>query len=986
MKRIVFWIWMAGLCVMASWRSFADPVQTLDLKPFLKPKSPIEKIGAGWLVPHGLQVMDGIPFQIDGAILFYASNWTQRGKIAKGSDLINVPVSAHFEKLHLLAASDIDGTNDVAIAKVHLEYTDGSEKELDLVYGEHLRCWQAPWHKPEAPVKYPESRVVWSAQHDRAAQLDKYLRLFHVALSNPSPDKEVRALKIESAHTQVGLLLLAVSVGPAQAEHLPDTVSAPHSPFPDLRPRHGEPVRGEGIIKGKNGQPLASARIRISAVRELKTEDRTSTTTDPVVGLATESDAKGHFVLPPLPDDKLYRLLVYADGYEPFTYPGLDPKSDPVEIRLNPMPGGSSHPQFALHGRVIGPDGKPVPFTALEYDAVEQHGGECWGCQPEGLPKESIANAGGEFAFGSQDQFSRLHVIFHAPDLAPTRLWLNVTNTMQTVQMTVGAKLHGRVLKDGKPLTNLVVKVVGEQRNNNGSPGAFETRTGTNGEFLLEHLPPNETWKLCGKMSSFRAYGALPPRTVKTAGDLETNDLGDLQVEAGLRLFGKVKTRYGESLPKGMKIQARYNDVRDEQTVVVDDAGHFAFDSLFARSVDISLLQDGWKLSNTNRSMNFWIRGTLSGLLEQDKNDLLLVVEKGKIDYDYWWNGNGQPVQADRPESHPLWGAEDSGPGYIVLAGQVVDDQTGQPIPKFKVVPGHKPPVASTGPAQKPLLQKFLSPFVRPTAVPWNERIFWQPSSAETYSNGTFAVPFVPLTSQPVLRIEASGYQQLETDPIGVTTTNLVFRLQKGAGPNGVVLMPNGSPAKGATVIYGINQEQFSLEGTQFDDYGEGKKARWMTKQDGKFSFDERAHGMTLYAAHAAGWAQQSVQKGGNNLTLKLKPWAWVAGTLVDSNNVPMAGVRLGIDMLADSLHDGVMVNIQNETVTDAQGRFLFTNVPPERIEVNRMFKMSGGWLTSQTQTWLYAKPGITNDVGKVTLDRPPPLPALDRLKQNLGL
>jgi len=44
-----------------------------------------------------------------------------------------------------------------------------------------------------------------------------------------------------------------------------------------------------------------------------------------------------------------------------------------------------------------------------------------------------------------------------------------------------------------------------------------------------------------------------------------------------------------------------------------------------------------------------------------------------------------------------------------------------------------------------------------------------------------------------------------------------------------------------------------------------------------------------------------------------------------------------------------------------------------------------GSW-TYKLQTWLVAQPGITNDLGKVTYDEPPPLPALEQLKQRFGL
>ena len=49
------------------------------------------------------------------------------------------------------------------------------------------------------------------------------------------------------------------------------------------------------------------------------------------------------------------------------------------------------------------------------------------------------------------------------------------------------------------------------------------------------------------------------------------------------------------------------------------------------------------------------------GLLEEDKTDLLLVIEKGEFQYSYD-NANGQLPQQDWPQSRPIAGAEKTGP------------------------------------------------------------------------------------------------------------------------------------------------------------------------------------------------------------------------------------------------------------------------------------------------------------------------------------
>ena len=152
-----------------------------------------------------------------------------------------------------------------------------------------------------------------------------------------------------------------------------------------------------------------------------------------------------------------------------------------------------------------------------------------------------------------------------------------------------------------------------------------------------------------------------------------------------------------------------------------------------------------------------------------------------------------------------------------------------------------------------------------------------------------------------------------------------------------------------------------------------------------------RAHGMTLFIAHPAGWGEVSADPPSAGLKVRLKRWAALSGTLVDTNGAPVAGVKLGITMEHDWQSGGPLINVQGETTTDAQGRFQFSDVPPRRLEVQRMIpmpgtgRMSNGW-TWQLQTWLFVEPAITNDLGKVTYDTPPPPPMLERVKQTLGL
>jgi hypothetical protein len=669
--------------------------------------------------------------------------------------------------------------------------------------------------------------------------------------------------------------------------------------------------------------------------------------------------------------------------------------AQPIQNGINPVTGLESDGKYAVHGRVMGPDHQPLPFAKVETDGVGLGGGGAsWGGS-NGFPKQLMADTNGEFIVARDQNFERVQLRINAPGMAPLMVWICPSNTVQTVQMGVGSALRGRVLQDGKPLADVRVGVSGSDRNSEVWAGHFETNTDADGHFEFPHLPPDKDWEFFGVMNSFKPYGALSPRRVVSGNDGSHTDLGELVVVSGKHLAGQVRTSDGEPLPEGIKATVSYDNAWDSQTTDVDAEGRFRFEGLAAALLDVSVRARNWRLTGANRSLDLMNPFRLLGVLEGDKDDLVVMIDKGAPQYgSRGGTGNGYLPTQDQPQGRPLQGAEPGGPPLIVLAGQVVDDKTGKPLASYTVVPGYQPPKTGGLAPPKPLLQKMLEPFGRGKTVPYSEKIYWEYAQSQMFSNGgTFSMGFQPLTSTPVLRVESPGYEPFETGPTNLSITNLVIHLKKGVGPNGVVLLPNGRPAYGATLAFGAGQEQFSMSGTSLNNYGQGDNFT-STPGDGTFSFPARLDGSVLFVAHPAGWATKNLKPGDlDNLQIRLQPWASVSGILVDSNAVPVTGMELSLTMFHDWQRGGALVNLQDRITTDAQGRFKFTNIPPARLELQRMVSMGSKFpglpstsYTYQLQTTFVAEPGIDNDLGKVQLDHPPPPPPLEQLKDRLGL
>ena len=614
------WLVFTSGCLVSN--LISAPVETLDLKPFTGP-SPIEKYHVEWLMPYGRQVLDGTPFQIDGGILLYGTNSLQRANHAR-TNVNNIPVDRSFEKLHLLAGSQAFTTEGIPIAQIILQYADHTSASLDIIYGEHLRTWTSPWHEENPPLTGTNSRVAWCRPAAALVSSDNFLRLFHITLANPSPEKLVKSISLASTGANPGFLLVAMSTGPAAVDPLPDTVPQPAAPYPDFRPRDGSLLPASGRIATDDGQPIPAAKVRIVAARKLNTADYESTTDDPAVNLTAITDAVGHFTLPPVADNRLYRLLVAATGFEPAYYRGLDPKSDPIELRLLPAVHLVDNTN-SVHLRVLTPDGQPVPLAVAEHDGIARGGSRGWGGE-SGFPDQQFTDTNGEFILTRAAAFDRVQIKITTPDYAAYKEWFDRSNGIQTIQLDIGAILQGRVLKNGQPLPDLRVSASATDRNSDVYKGSYQARTDTNGVFRFVHLPANTSWQVFGLMDSFKSFGALPPRTFSTGTPGETNDMGDFLVVPSLTLSGTVVTRSGEPLPKGTKIGINISPAYDYLTVTPDKSGKFSATGLYAGQAEISLRLNGWRLSGANRSLDLMNPFRLTGLLEKDKDDITITI------------------------------------------------------------------------------------------------------------------------------------------------------------------------------------------------------------------------------------------------------------------------------------------------------------------------------------------------------------------------
>jgi len=247
----------------------------------------------------------------------------------------------------------------------------------------------------------------------------------------------------------------------------------------------------------------------------------------------------------------------------------------------------------------------------------------------------------------------------------------------------------------------------------------------------------------------------------------------------------------------------------------------------------------------------------------------------------------------------------------VRLVGTVVDAESGEPLPKFRIrLSEHR------GTALTLVGEGHQGRFDWPMEMAFHDEFS--------------------------LEADADGYEAMTSDvrPAKDGTQNFQFRLRRGGVASGRVVGPDGRPVAGALV--GLNGLGFGFIVRNDRTFSGNDAPQTITDAAGVFSVRLRLGTESLVVVHEAGFAQVPVAQA-KPAAVVLQPWGAIEGVVLTAGQ-PTPGQKVFLQAwLPESDADLWPVSLDTTVVSDTQGRFRFDHVPPGLVALSRYYKFSPG-------------------------------------------
>ena len=385
----------------------------------------------------------------------------------------------------------------------------------------------------------------------------------------------------------------------------------------------------KGRVLSSVGKPLAGAHVMIdsAAVRRGTSPLCPSCYAD--CRKSAETDPDGRFRIASVDPELLFNVLVVADGFLPTIVKRTDPAKGPVDVSLLPLDEDKLDPKCVLRGVVLDPSGKPLAGARVSAQMFKTDAFS--GFSPNIFDPVAVTNLRGEFVLTAISPITYADLKVEGNGAAPRVVaGRKPESNPHTIRMTAGVTLTGRLVRDGKRVSEAAVGLVQSNRGLGTDLGDQTIGTDEHGGFTFLNVHPNEDYVVYGMMGSIKGGGAVAAVRVHSGADGATTDVGDLRVVRGHRVKGRVMLSDGKPIPPKTRLLLSREEAWDSQRVELGAEGGFELSELPTEKYSLNISLPGYRISSKNHSVDGQNTWQLVGTIDQDIDSLKILMEPGE--------------------------------------------------------------------------------------------------------------------------------------------------------------------------------------------------------------------------------------------------------------------------------------------------------------------------------------------------------------------